>query len=268
MPDPRLSRSPLDTLRRVETPEGVALALRPAGAVARGIAFLIDFLIRLLLIGTLGAVLSTVKGIGDAFWLIGFFVLEWFYPVLFELSPAGATPGKMAVGLRVVMDDGLPVTASASMLRNLLRAADFLPMAYGAGLLSMLCRRDFKRLGDLAASTLVVYDQRHHRPSPWPDAPVCAPAAGRALSFDQQRALMHLASRVARLTPQRADELAALAEPLLQPGTLGPDQPLPESAALRMVGVARWLRGDQSAALSGAAAPQPEPPHTEAEGAR
>ncbi len=233
----------LDTLYRVETPEGVALALRPAGPVARGVAFMLDFLIRLVVIGTLGAVLSAVKGIGDAFWLISFFILEWFYPVVFELSPAAATPGKLAVGLRVVMDNGLPVTASASLLRNLLRAADFLPLAYGLGLLSMLLRRDFKRLGDLAASTMVVYNAERPTASAWPTAPLCAPAG--TLSFDQQRALLHLAGRATRLTPQRVEELAALAEPQVKPRPLDPEQKAPASAAERLIGVARWLRGDR-----------------------
>lgn len=233
----------LDTLYRVETPEGVALTLRPAGPVPRGVAFMLDFLIRLALMGTLGAVLSAVKGIGDAFWLISFFILEWFYPVIFELSPAAATPGKMAVGLRVVMDNGLPVTASASLLRNLLRAADFLPLAYGLGLLSMLLRRDFKRLGDLAASTLVVYNAERPAAVAWPSVPVCAPSA--TLSFDQQRALLHLAGRATRLTPQRVEELAALAESKVKPRPLDPEQKAPTSAAERLIGVARWLRGDR-----------------------
>lgn len=233
----------LDTLYRVETPEGVALALRPAGPVARGLAFVIDLLIRMTLVAVLGGVLSMVKGIGDAFWLISFFVLEWFYPVIFELSAAAATPGKMAVGLRVVMDDGLPVTAGASLLRNLLRAADFLPFMYGLGLLSMLLRRDFKRLGDLAASTLVVYVPDRRRATGWPEAAVCVP--GASLSFDQQRALLHLAGRVGRLTPQRADELSALAEPRVKPRPLDVEQPLPASPAQRLVGVALWLRGDR-----------------------
>ena len=61
--------------------------------------------------------------------MILLFALEWLYPVVFELTPSGATPGKRVFGLRVVMDNGLPVTPAASMTRNLLRAADFLPFA-------------------------------------------------------------------------------------------------------------------------------------------
>jgi len=50
---------------------------------------------------------------------------------VFELTPWGASPGKRAMGLKVVMDSGLPVTLAASLTRNLLRAADFLPFGYG-----------------------------------------------------------------------------------------------------------------------------------------
>ena len=93
--------------------------------------------------------------------MIFFFGLEWFYPVLFELLPGRATPGKRALGLKVVMDDGLPMTPAASLIRNLLRAADFLPFALRLRpARRMLLRPDFKRLGDLAAGTLVVHAPR------------------------------------------------------------------------------------------------------------
>ena len=66
------------------------------------------------------------------------FLLEWFYPVFFEVYRNGATPGKQALNLAVVQDDGIPVGWSASMVRNLLRTADLLPFLYGCGLLSMM----------------------------------------------------------------------------------------------------------------------------------
>jgi uncharacterized RDD family membrane protein YckC len=105
--------------------------------------------------------------------------------VLFELSPWAATPGKRALGLKVVMDDGLPVTPAASLIRNLLRAADFLPFLYAAGLISMLVRADFKRLGDLAAGHVVVHvaDPSHAEPATTrrhatPERPLSTPGAG------------------------------------------------------------------------------------------
>lgn len=235
---PTAAAPALDTLYRVETPEGVALALRPAGLVARSAAFTIDLVIRIALAGVTAGVLEPFAGIGAAFWLLFIFAMEWFYPVVFELSPAAATPGKMAVGLQVVMDNGLPVTAGASLLRNLLRAVDFLPLAYGVGLACLLLRQDFKRLGDVAASTLVVYRSERAAPTAWPEAPVEKP--GIALSVAQQRALLHLAGRARRLTPQRVEELAALVAPAVWPK--GPTDAEPAS---RLIGAARWLRGDR-----------------------
>src|SRR5689334_3988829 len=120
----------LDTLYTAETPEGIALALRPAGIVARFCAFLIDAVIRLAILIAASALLGWLGGMGGGLLLIVFFLVEWFYPVVFELARGGATPGKRSMNLRVVMDSGLPVNPAASLLRNLLRAADFLPLGY------------------------------------------------------------------------------------------------------------------------------------------
>ena len=113
----------------------------------------IDWLIRLAILYGAAFVVGLFGGIGVAFWLILLFVLEWFYPIVFELRPSGATPGKRAMDLKVVMDNGLPVTPAASITRNLLRVADFLPFAYGCAIVCMLLRPDGKRLGDIAAAT-------------------------------------------------------------------------------------------------------------------
>ena len=146
-----------------ETPEGILLELRPAGLSPRFYAFLVDWLVRLAVMYAAAVMTAFMGGIGMAFWLVLAFALEWFYPMAFELTPSGATPGKKAFGLKVVMDNGLPVTPAASMARNLLRVADFLPFAYGFAIVSMLLRPDCKRLGDIAAATLVVHVPRAAR---------------------------------------------------------------------------------------------------------
>ena len=150
----------LDSVVAAETPEGILLEMRPAGLSARFCAFAIDWLIRIAVLYAAMFVVGVMGGVGIAFWLILAFVLEWFYPVVFELGKRGATPGKRAMDLKVVMDNGLPITPAASVTRNLLRAADFLPLAYGAAIVCMLLRTDGKRLGDLAAATLVVHQPR------------------------------------------------------------------------------------------------------------
>ncbi len=90
-------------------------------------------------------------------YLIGLFALLWFYPVYFEVRAHGQTPGKRFMGLRVLQENGTPVGWSASVLRNFLLVADFLPVLYLAALISMISDSSFRRLGDLAAGTLVVY---------------------------------------------------------------------------------------------------------------
>ncbi len=230
------SAAPLDTLYTVETPEGVSLSMRPAGVVARCQAWLIDFGIRLGMWVAVMAVAGMLGGVGSALASISFFLIEWFYPVVFELGVHGATPGKRSLGLRVVMDSGLPVTAAASVIRNLLRAADFLPMLYGAGLLTMLLRRDGRRLGDLAAGTLVVYRDTVQLHGALPPALPLAPARG--LDGREQVAIVAWAGRAGSLTPARFEELAELAQ-----GITGRPAGSVAETAPRLLGVAHWLLG-------------------------
>jgi len=226
----------LDTLFTAETPEGIALALRPAGPVARFYAFAIDALIRSVLILVAMIVLGTLGRLGLGIFLIVFFLLEWFYPVVFELTLSGATPGKRSLGLKVVMDSGLPITPAASLTRNLLRAADFMPFGYGFGLAAMLWRSDFKRIGDLAAGTLVVHVRAVSLHGPLPDAAPAAPA--RPLSPREQAAVIAWAGRSSRLTEARLAELALLAAPAVGSGDTSA-----ADARLRLLGVAQWLLG-------------------------
>ena len=212
------------------------LELRPAGLAVRYYAFALDWVIRIAVIYGAAMVAAFLGGIGTAFWIILVFVLEWFYPVAFELASAGATPGKRAFGLRVVMDNGLPVTAAASMTRNLLRVADFLPLGYAAAIVCLLVRGDCKRLGDLAAGTLVVHQPRAERRTALENVPLVMPA--RPLAPADQAALIALASRASTLTVARLDELAALAAPVSGDASRsGPE------VTQRVLGVAQWVLG-------------------------
>jgi uncharacterized RDD family membrane protein YckC len=223
----------LDTVVRVETPEGITLPLRCAGAIVRSHAFAIDALIRLVIAISAAAFLSVFEGFGTALNLLLLFLLEWFYPVIFEMGARGATPGKRAMGLRVVMDDGMPPTLAASLLRNLLRVVDFLPFAYAAGVVSMLMRRDFKRLGDIAAGTRVIHDRQTTLHAVAPLADPQGPAL--PLSAAQQTAVVDWALRTPRLTPARAEELATLAAPVLPAG--------PGTPGERLLALAHWALG-------------------------
>lgn len=230
-----MSPSSLDTSFTAETPEGIALLLRPAGVMPRFYAFAIDALIRFALFIAVALALQSMGGFGSGIILIALFLIEWFYPVVFELTLSGSTPGKRSMGLKVVMDSGLPVTPGASLVRNLLRAADFLPFFYGFGFASMLMRGDFKRLGDIAAGTLVVYTKPVTLHGTMPDAPPQAPA--RPLSPREQAAVIAWAARSSRITEARLAELARIAAPglgLLSEGS---------TATARMLGIAQWLLG-------------------------
>ena len=230
----------LDSSVAAETPEGILLELRPAGLSARFCAFFIDELIKWAITYAaafvFGILASVLGGMGVAFWFIFVFVLNWFYPVAFELGRAGATPGKRAMGLKVVMDNGLPITPAASLTRNLLRVADFLPFLYASAAVSMLLRADAKRLGDIAAATLVVH-QRRTAPKATLDM-VVPLSPVRPLAPRDQSAVIALAARAPTLTIERLNELAALAAPIQG------DESRPEADVTRRVlGVAQWLLG-------------------------
>lgn len=230
------SAAVLDTVVTAETPEGILLELRPAGLNPRLYAFLLDWAVRLAVLYGVAIITEFLGGLGAAVWLILFFLLEWGYPVVFELLPSGATPGKRVFGLRVVMDDGLPVTVAASVTRNLLRFADFLPLLFGFAIVTMLTRRDCKRLGDIAAATLVVHDTRPAGRPPLQDVTPLPPA--RPLTQAAQAALVALAVRAPRLTSERLDELAAMAaEVSNDAGRSG------HAVTQRVLGVGHWILG-------------------------
>jgi uncharacterized RDD family membrane protein YckC len=223
----------LDSLLVVETPEGVTLALRLAGLLPRSQAFLIDMLIRfatLLLLARL-CTLFGVSGVGLR--LLLFFLLEWFYPVFFEVYFNGSTPGKRSIGLTVVERTGLPVGFQASLVRNLLRAADFLPFAYGFGMLAMLRSQHYQRLGDLAANTVVVWKETARLAQELPAAAPIEPPV--RLTLDEQQTLVSFAERLRLLSPQRQLELSDLLQPLTgATGKLG---------LQRALGMANYLAG-------------------------
>jgi uncharacterized RDD family membrane protein YckC len=157
----------LDTRYRVEIPGGINLEAQVVGPIPRSLAFAIDLAIRgiIVFVLSIAAIPFGAFGLGGGFFLIFLFAIEWLYPVLFEVFWRGQTPGKKALGISVINDDLTPVTLGTSLVRNLLRTIDFLPLFYLAGLVTMLCNRRFQRLGDLAAGTLVISVQRCCVPS-------------------------------------------------------------------------------------------------------
>ncbi len=235
----------IDTLCAVETPEGVELEFSPAGPVPRALAWIVDGGIRCAAYLALASALRGLGQVGLGLLLLLLFLLEWFYPVAFEVLAKGQTPGKKLLGLRVLRADGAPVGWSRSTVRSLLAFADFLPFGFAAGLTAMLLGRRCQRLGDLAAGTVVVHlalDPQGGARS-WAE-PAPAAVAGEPalpppfpLSPPEQRAIMGFSERAPGLTPERARELADLLEPLT--GARGDD------GMRRLHAMARGLRGLQ-----------------------
>lgn len=202
----------LDTAYSIETPEGIDLTLRPAGPVPRILAYGIDTVIRWAVLFVISLLMSFAGKFGLGLFLIVYFVMEWFYPVYFEVMRQGMTPGKKGMGLRVVNDDGTPISWDGSLVRNLLRAVDFLPMFYFFGLIAMLSGSHFRRLGDLAAGTLVVHNTKPAEGCRQMELGSRAP--GMELESEEQRALIDFSEARSRLSVQRQAELANILEPL------------------------------------------------------
>lgn len=227
----------LDTTRRVATPEGIELTLRLAGPVPRALAWSIDFLLRGALVFIVGMLASRLGKAGWGVILIVAFFVEWLLPAWFETFWGGQTPGKRLFRLAVLNDDGTPVRWPGALTRNLLRAADFLPFLYGVGLLCMLVNRDFKRLGDLAAGTVVVYQgEKAEAARAIPQAPPQPPPL--SLAPEEQRAVLDLAERSTTFTRERFEELAELPTPLV-------GRAVREAATTRILGIANYLAGRQ-----------------------
>jgi uncharacterized RDD family membrane protein YckC len=229
----------IDTVITAETPEGIAISIRPAGFAVRCTAYLIDWLIRAIVLVALAGFLVRAGRFGEGLRLIALFVVNWLYSVLFELSAGAATPGKRVMGLYVLMTNGLPLTPAGALIRNLMRAVDLLPLLYGFGITSMLLRRDCRRLGDIAAGTVVAYRDDFVPLGSLADGPPMAPLI--PLTQRQQMALTAFAWRVERLTAERAEEIAQHAVAAAPASSR-----LPLTA--RLVGVARWLHGERPAA--------------------
>lgn len=227
------SRALLDTYREAVTPEGVALHLPVAGPVPRALAWAVDFAIRMGVLFVGSMFLGLLGGTGMGVMAVIAFAVFWFYPIAFEVLFDGRTPGKRALGLKVVAEDGAPVGWRASFLRNLLRTVDMLPFGYAAGLVACLVDPAARRLGDMVARTLVVHRLQDAGSGA---APAVAPwPPPDALQPDEQAAVVAFAERAPALTPARRDELADLAAPLVRARG--------EQAAMRLYSIAAWLLG-------------------------
>jgi uncharacterized membrane protein SpoIIM required for sporulation/uncharacterized RDD family membrane protein YckC len=203
----------------VETPEHVDVRLELAGVGSRLAAATLDTL--LIWVAVLGLVLvndlfvsvaSEAGSWGTAILILLGFLLFWGYFTLFEALNGGRTPGKQALGIRVVMDTGRPITGSAAVVRNLVRMLDcYFPLLPALpALIMMFIQRSNKRLGDMAAGTIVVRD----KPTGWSlgvatgqvvEEPI--DAGPPELSEEEFRLLDRFLSRLHELAPGVRDRI-------------------------------------------------------------
>jgi uncharacterized RDD family membrane protein YckC len=151
----------------VATPERVSFGYQVAGLGTRAIAQLLDLLI---VFGILVAIALAAGGaatftnnaiLADLILIIGGFITVFGYFWASEAMWSGQTLGKKAFRLRAVGDRGEPLTFVQAGIRNVVRIVDFLPYGYGVGVVVLFINGKGKRLGDLAAGTIVVKDSDH-----------------------------------------------------------------------------------------------------------
>jgi uncharacterized RDD family membrane protein YckC len=200
-------------LHEVLSTEKVPFTYRVAGLGARFLALLIDLLF-ILLLSIMGSFASIPLeqgrlGLGRVLQEIWSFCLLWGYFLFFEWLWSGQTPGKRLMGLRVIQWRGTAISFTQAALRNIIRVVDLLPAFYAVGFVIAWTNRENRRLGDLAANTLVVYVERKTKPI---QALTAATDADRArlvllrqrlsqLSRDQKATLLDLCLRRDQLRP-------------------------------------------------------------------
>jgi uncharacterized RDD family membrane protein YckC len=219
----------------IGTPENVSFGYPIAGIGSRFVAAMIDtsLIILLQIIVYLTLILALAIGTGSGLvaqleslaglegWLLaGFsllgFVFFWGYYIFFELLWNGQTPGKRVVKLRVVRADGGALALTESIIRNLVRFIDFLPFGYGFGVVVMFINTQSRRLGDLAAGTLVVHD----RLLVTLDSLAQRPSLGRKIYWQDLPRLDLPLQRLSSADLQLAQEFLQRSEELVQPEPL------------------------------------------------
>jgi uncharacterized RDD family membrane protein YckC len=241
------SENAIDLTAVITTPENIQFEYRIAGPFRRLPAFLLDFAIRIacflacaIVVAVVGGTIAIPGGLIMFTIFLTSFAFDWFYGLFFESYWNGQTPGKWLTKIRVISVDGRPINAYQATVRNFLRLADFAPMvsleifssdlppAYAiptflVALLCMAVSPRFQRLGDLAAGTMVVVNERSWVPSnvKLEDPRVVSlsehiPANFR-MTATLAKAIALYAERRSRISAGRRAELAShLAKPLLR----------------------------------------------------
>jgi len=165
----------MDRSISVTTPESIAFSYELAGLGSRFLAVWIDLLIQIAILAAIVAGIALAasrtrsmpgpepgwaESFAIAFIAAIVFIIFFGYFILFEALRGGRTPGKQIVGIRVVRDGGYPLDFSSALVRNLVRVAEVAFGFYAVSAVAALLSKQNKRLGDMAAGTLVVRDER------------------------------------------------------------------------------------------------------------
>ncbi|MBX3268815.1 MAG: RDD family protein [Sandaracinaceae bacterium] len=209
----------------IRTPENVTFEFELAGIASRALAWLVDVCVMLTLLVVASQVVQAITpvlgGFGMAVFFIAAFLIQWWYAAILEWWWGGQTVGKRIVGLRSLSADGVRMTFLQAVVRNLVRILDLLPGLYLVGGSSALLDRHRRRLGDLAAGTIVVRERRALVPSAvvpaseryntFVDDPAIAIAV-RRITAPEREAMIGLSLRRERLPlPVRRELFAQLA---------------------------------------------------------
>jgi|HubBroStandDraft_4_1064222.scaffolds.fasta_scaffold00015_71 uncharacterized RDD family membrane protein YckC len=236
----------MDRTLEVRTPESIAFHYELAGLGSRFLAVMVDQAIQILIIAAIfaGLILAGSRlqaarhgpsAISDqlatslaiALIVSIVFVVFFGYFIVFEAAWNGQTPGKKLLGLRVVRDGGYPVDFGASLIRNLIRVGEWIVGYYILAAISALISPENKRLGDLAAGTIVVRDarlavprdlvRRGEEPAYSPTVYLTGEERGLVKRFLERRDALQRSRRseiaaqlAARVRPRVSEELARL----------------------------------------------------------
>jgi uncharacterized RDD family membrane protein YckC len=227
----------IDTTETVDTPERVDFRFRLAGPGQRAAAYAIDLVLQMMIVAAaaifaaLLSVLPAGSEMGMGMVLLVMFITSWLYGAAFETALGGRTPGKWALELRVVKVDGAPARFPDFLLRNLVRAADMLPVlqvnlvpvyTFGLGVLVMAFDPKMRRLGDWVAGTVVIAENKWSMLESVRIEPPVSEEERRALPPrvdlrpEELEVIEAFLRRRRSLSPERADELASHFAPALR----------------------------------------------------
>lgn len=241
----------------LRTPEGVDVDIRLAGFGSRFLAGALDLVIQgaafyVMMIGAVTVVTGDGGGFVTAAVIALAFLILFGYDVAFEVWNSGRTVGKLAAGLRVVREDGGPVTFMASLIRNLLRIVDGFGLLTfllcPVGITSILVSRHNQRLGDHAAGTFVIRE-RTAAAAPWTHlwpAPPGSPHLAwdvSAIGADEMATVTRFLSRRPTLDVNARRHLAAQLAWRLGPRVGGADPSWPPEMFLEGLAAAKASRG-------------------------